>query len=299
MSIEDQVTGAVLRFQPGWNQYREGVILRGGRLTIDYAADRLTDCRRQSREAEDWNIEGFVRFHPGGGIVRGNLLKEIRAGNGPVTSHAPVPFDTGVPKDTLRAEVWFHSFSFIRGSCHAWDSRFGQNYWFDVTGPDPLRPKEPVRYRDGAVPGSPEVVSTLHLAGTKENVFPKPATGPRAGTDLRSSITLSAWVKNIAFAKSVWIDLHVFDAAAGLLSADSYPLGWSESRFLMGEMGDVFRFDGEVYRGSIATPGSVSPRPDARFVQFRLYYEVMGRVFTDAFLHQVDLPEDSAILGRG
>jgi hypothetical protein len=68
---------------------------------------------------------------------------------------------------------------------------------------------------------SPAGFKSEMVADFRRNPHPKPATGPRAGTDLRSSITLSAWVKNIAFAKSVWIDLHVFDAAAGLLSADS------------------------------------------------------------------------------
>jgi hypothetical protein len=42
-----------------------------------------------------------------------------------------------------------------------------------------------------------------------------------------------------------------------------------------------------------ATPGSVQPRPDARKVQYRLYYDVNYQVFTDGILHQSELPEDA------
>lgn len=34
---------------------------------------------------------------------------------------------------------------------------------------------------------------------------------------------------------------------------------------------------------------SVQPRPDARKIQYRLYYEIHYRVFTDGILHQLQL----------
>jgi hypothetical protein len=37
----------------------------------------------------------------------------------------------------------------------------------------------------------------------------------------------------------------------------------------------------------------VQPRPDARKIQYRLYYEVSGQVFTDGILHQQQLKEDA------
>ena len=59
--------------------------------------------------------------------------------------------------------------------------------------------------------------------------------------------------------------------------------------------GSAFRyeFSGKVYQGSTATPGSVQPRPEARKVQYRLYYEVNYQVFTDGILHQHELQEDA------
>jgi hypothetical protein len=56
--------------------------------------------------------------------------------------------------------------------------------------------------------------------------------------------------------------------------------------------GICFRFDGEIYRGSNATPGSVSPMPNAWLVQYRLYYAVEGSLYTDASLHQLELIDD-------
>jgi hypothetical protein len=37
----------------------------------------------------------------------------------------------------------------------------------------------------------------------------------------------------------------------------------------------------------------VQPRPDARRLQYRLYYEMAHQVFTDGVLHQHDIPEDA------
>ena len=54
-----------------------------------------------------------------------------------------------------------------------------------------------------------------------------------------------------------------------------------------------FKFSGKMYQGSTATPGSVQPKPDARKVQYRLYYEINFQVYTDGILHQFELQEDA------
>ena len=58
---------------------------------------------------------------------------------------------------------------------------------------------------------------------------------------------------------------------------------------------DQYAFTGKIYQGSTATPGSVSPQLEARKVQFRLYYEIDYRVFTDGILHQAELPANALI----
>ncbi len=280
---------AVLRFQPNWLQVQQGALIRGGELEVDFAPDRLTHCRRTWRGAEIWEIEAFVRFHPRGEITHGSVLGPIRARGGMTVAHSPVPFTVKIPQDTTQIEIWFHTFSQTSERCDAWDSRFGENYWFDVGGPDPVQFQRPVQYRVGAI-SSPELVNVLDQVASKKNVFPRRPNGGREGTDLRTSLLVKAWVRNIAFAKDVWVDVHVFDGDATLVSLGTFPLSWEASA---GEAADLFRLDREIYRGSTATPGSVSPKPDARFVQYRLYYGVGGRVFTDSILHQLELPEDA------
>jgi hypothetical protein len=56
-----------------------------------------------------------------------------------------------------------------------------------------------------------------------------------------------------------------------------------------------YEFGGVVYQGATATLRSVEPRPDARTLQYRLYYELNYHVFTDGILHQFELAEDALV----
>ena len=209
---------ALLQFLPDWLQVRQGEILRGDSLAIEFAPERLTGCRRNWRGAEVWDIEALVRFHPRGELVHGDLMEPIRT-SGVVTALFPKRLEITVPSDTTQIEMWFHNFAEIGGRCDAWDSRFGENYWFEVGGANPVVPQNPVRYRHGTSP-RPEYVNSLDQIATKKNVFPRPPNGPPVGKDLRTFLDVRAWVKNIAYAKEVWIDVHVFDRAASLITGD-------------------------------------------------------------------------------
>jgi hypothetical protein len=130
---------AVLRFLTGWRAVQEGVIQPGGTLVVDYDPERLSTCRRRFRELDIWNVTAYLRFHPSGQLHHESVLEAIRAGTvggptGPVVNHRPRLIEITVPMDAIRVELWFHTFSEwpTGGSCSAWDSRFGQNYWFDV-----------------------------------------------------------------------------------------------------------------------------------------------------------------------
>jgi hypothetical protein len=248
----------------------------------------LTGCRRNWRGAEVWDIEALVKYHPRGELVHGGLMEQIRTG-GVVTALSPKRLEIAVPSDTTQIEMWFHNFAEIGGRCDAWDSQFGENYWFEVAGPNPVEPQNPVRYREGAIP-NPGFVNVLDQAATKKNVFPAPPNGPPVGKDLRTFLDVRAWVRNVAFAKEVWIDVHVFDRDAARIEAATFGLPWEGSA---GGFADLFRFQGEIYRGLTATPGSVSPRPNAWLVQYRQYYAVEGKLYTDAILHQLELVDDA------
>jgi hypothetical protein len=248
----------VLQFSPDWLQSQNGTILRGGTVVVKFAPERLSACRNSMRGAELWDIEAVAKFHPRGELVRGSLIQRMSR-DGVVTTSAPRDLEIAVPSDSRQIEMWFHNFAELGGRCDAWDSRFGENYWFDVAGPEPVQLQDPVRYRDGAIAG-PEFVNVFDQTAVKKDVFPAPPSGPPVGKDLRTSLSVRAWVKNVAFVKEVWIDLHVFNRGATLIKAATLGLPWQGSA---SGAGDLFSFDGEIYRGSTATPGSVSPRPNA------------------------------------
>ena len=282
---------AAIRFLENWQQQQEGPIERGGRLKIVYDKARLPHCFANWRGAEFGDIIVNIRFHPRGDIVSGSALAPVRDGEsppGPVIGHVPIPFECSVPSDATQAEIWFHNFYQTSSRCDAWDSRFGDNYWFDIGGPAPRIPRQPVRYRSGALT-RPGVVNVLAQSVVQVHPLPAPAGGgPRQGTDLQTILTLVAWVNDTTAGANAWIDMHVFDGQDGLLQSDTLTLRYAG-------VGGAFQytFSGSVYQGSTATPGSAQPRPDARKLQYRLYYEASHRVFTDGILHQHELQEDA------
>lgn len=270
----------VLQFFPGWQHTQQGPIERTGTLRIEYDIQRLAHCFTHWCGAAFGDLQAYVRFHPRGELVQGSLVRAVQEHDNPpgmIIAHRPVPLEIPVPDDTTEAEMWFHNFSQTSTRCDAWDSRFGTNYWFDVGGAPPQRPAQPVAYRTGARP-RPDIVNVLSYRVAKVNAFPQPANGPRTGTDIQIRLELTVWVSHTVFGANAWIDVHVFDGHDALIRAATLPLaytGW----------GPTFRygFAGTLYQGSKATPGSVSPQPDARKVQWRLYYEIDYQVFTDGF----------------
>ncbi len=286
-------TTAVLQFSPGWVHAQQGQIERGGRLRIDYDMTRLSCCFTPWRGAELGDIVAYIRFHPRGEIVQGSVVEEVRAQadgpRGPVVAHRSAPLELSVPDDATQAEMWFHNFSQTSRRCDAWDSRFGDNYWFDVGGPPPRIPAQPVAPRAGAL-WRPDIVNVRTAQIAKVNAFPRRADGPSIGKDIQTRLDLAAWVSHSVWGASAWIDLHVFDGNDVLVHAETLTLAYTGSG-----SSHQYGFAGKIFQGSTATPGSVSPRPDVRKVQFRLYYELEGQVSTDGILHQAEVPEDALI----
>lgn len=284
-------SNTTVQFLGDWRQAQSGAIERGGRLKVEYDMQRLPHCFTNWRGAEFGNIMAYVRFHPRREIVSGSVIAPVLDHEDPpgmVVGHVPVPFEVVVPSDATQVEMWFHNFYHTSSRCDAWDSRFGENYWFEVGGPPPRIPAEAVSYRIGAVT-QPDMVNLVEQSAAKLNVFPPPASGgPPQGSDLQTILKVTARVKVTTYGANAWIDVHVFDGDDRLIHAETLTLPYTGD-------GPVFRyqFSGKVYQGSTATPGSVQPRPDARVVQYRLYYEVNYQVFSDGILHQHELPEDA------
>ena len=51
---------------------------------------------------------------------------------GMVVQLVPKSYEVQVPMAARQVEVWFRNFYAVSSRCEAWDSRYGQNYWFDV-----------------------------------------------------------------------------------------------------------------------------------------------------------------------
>lgn len=152
-------------------------------------------------------------------------------------------------------------------------------------------PFESVGFRTDAVP-SRDAVLVLDESTTKRNNKASGAGGAGVGLDLETVLSVHAWVRPLAEPRYSWVDLHVFDEGDRVIRSETLPL-----RYLRAgdDGGDVYGFEGGVYRGSGASPGSVWLAPDARKVQYRVYYEAGGTVYTDGLLRQHELPPDNEL----
>jgi hypothetical protein len=115
----------VLRFLSDWSHEQSGDIRPGESLSIEYASERLQDCRAKRYGQDAWSITVGMRFHPGGSEQKGAVT--TRKQNGEIVA---TPLTVEVPIGTTRIELWFQNTDHT--GCVAWDSRYGQNYWFDV-----------------------------------------------------------------------------------------------------------------------------------------------------------------------
>jgi hypothetical protein len=105
-----------LKFLSDWSHQQDGDIRPGAPLSIEYSNGRVRcDARRYGQDA--WSVVAYMRFHPSGEEKQGRV--------------APGSLTVQVPSDATRIELWFHNTDHT--GCVAWDSQYGQNYWFDVT----------------------------------------------------------------------------------------------------------------------------------------------------------------------
>ena len=134
--------------------------------------------------------------------------------------------------------------------------------------------------------------AVLHVrddAAVKHNTFPSRPGYPSGSAHWQTHLHLETWVRNTTYAKHVWADVHVFGHDGALVSSQTCGFVYERPA---GDGGDVFRLDRAVYEGATATPGSATPKPDVRLVQYRVYCELDGQLFTDGVLHDCLLRAD-------
>jgi hypothetical protein len=108
---------ATIRFLSDWREEVTGDVRAGGRLRVEYAAERLPGggTRTTAKTAQD--VVAEVRFGPGGQHHTGR----VTGGK----------FEVDVPADANEVMIWFYR---TDGAATSWDSRFGENYRFSVSG---------------------------------------------------------------------------------------------------------------------------------------------------------------------
>lgn len=251
---------ATLQFLAGYQMRMEGHIRPGGQIRIEFAPERLPTCRDTHNGFPAWGLTAFAKFHPGGQYFEGPLTRNV-GGPGVFPTPTSVPFELAVPQDARQVEMWFEN----RGisQCVAWDSRYGANYWFDILPEGATTPGDEVIYRAGAVP-SLETVNVL-----SDRVVNSP---PEAGTGLRLAMT--AWVHDIAYRKNAWIDVHAYDSVDRKVEAKTLSLAYKGRA---GGGGQALSFN-----------GILSTNREARKLEYRLYCQVAGQVFSDGLLHLVE-----------
>jgi hypothetical protein len=114
-----------LKFLSDWTQEQSGNIRPGESLSIEYAIERLPGCRASRYGRDAWSITAGMRFHPTGQEESGAVTAREQSG-----AVVAAPLTVEVPIDATRIELWFQNTD--NTGCVAWDSRYGQNYWFDV-----------------------------------------------------------------------------------------------------------------------------------------------------------------------
>ncbi len=122
---------STLVFQTGWRNEQHAALVAGGTVTLDYAIERLPDCRGTHNGYPAWDIRGSVRFFPSLQVVEGTVRGFDGSTPNNSTAHS-VPLTVAIPVGATRAEVWFSNFTGAGSSCQAWDSNEGANYSFDI-----------------------------------------------------------------------------------------------------------------------------------------------------------------------
>jgi hypothetical protein len=294
---------AVVTFLADWQEHRDSDPTAGGRLVLAYDPARLAPGR-DARPA----VVGYARFLPGGQLrtaaLSGPAAEPGLAGDGPAHLAAA---DIVVPEDAEMVELWFEG---TDGNGPRWDSRFGQNYRFSIapaapaaTGaavaPErapaadlasaPAEAPATVALRRGAR-RAPAAVRVLADGAVKQNEFESRPGYPSAASDLQTYLHVTARIRDADETTNVYADVHVLDRDGGLLQTATLPLRHDSGP---ADVDARFVLDAPVYKGTVATPGSVSPRPDARAVEYRLYAETDGRLRTDGLVHRCELKSDS------
>lgn len=127
-ALESTAAPATITFRANWTQSVTGTLSAGSPVRIEYAPERLAQCRGESNNLPAWAIGGYFR-------VNGGAAQTF--GVAPTSAQTPSPVTITLPNTTGTLELWFQNTN--RWGCNAWDSNYGRNYTFTVVA-DPRAP---------------------------------------------------------------------------------------------------------------------------------------------------------------
>jgi hypothetical protein len=285
-STQPGPSSATLRFrrdQVSSGVSRLGRLRPGGQLHIEYDPGRLMP---EYTGGGTPDIVCHVRFYPGGKERSGSL--QLRPG---ASAAGPGLFEAIIPPGTSSVEIWFER---REGSvATGWDSRYGQNYRFAVTPSGLPVPERSVQVRPEAI------VDPKRIRVVEDTASKAQASAGVSGATLHTGLSIRAQIGALGEGStplSAWADVHVFDASDDLIHGGTVDLKKPEAA----PDGEVLVWHADVYQGSGGSSGAgVWSRPDAHTVQYRLYCQVDGTLYTDGVLHQFEVPADTEVRPTG
>lgn len=120
-----EAPAAVLAFRTDWREDQQGALTAGGSVVLRYEPARLAAERAVEGVSPVAEVVGYARFLPGGRIDR-TPLRHQAAGDAPFEAELPIP------AEAREVELWFEGTD--AAGATRWDSRFGANYRFGVSG---------------------------------------------------------------------------------------------------------------------------------------------------------------------
>ena len=141
--------------------------------------------------------------------------------------------------------------------------------------------KAPEKAQTRAAHPRPESVSSPQMVNTFEDAIIRPARSSgrqRAAAAPETRLFIKAWVNNVAFEKKVWVDVDILGRSGQPLHSRSIDLGYVEPA---GGSGDFF-----LVEAPVPPPGPTARDAAPDLLEYHLYYEVGGQVFTDGIPHR-------------
>lgn len=112
-------TAATVRFNADWTMNVEGDLSTAKAINVEYALERLPNCRAHYHGQPAWDILAYARFD-------GGPTQNVTVTRGFGNDRAAVPGAFAVPAGAREMELWF--FASDAFSCRQYDSNWSQNY---------------------------------------------------------------------------------------------------------------------------------------------------------------------------